>query len=84
MPEHRLGEVMEAIEAYLARHPEAADSAEGIARWWLAAGGLEVAADEVRRALARLIEFGIVRMDRTPDGRPLYRAAPPPPAGRPH
>ncbi len=82
MPEQRLGEVMEAIEAYLARHPEAADSAEGIARWWLATGGLEASVDEVQRALARLIEFGVVRAERTPDGRSLYRAAPA--QGRPH
>ncbi|ENO95557.1 hypothetical protein C667_18412 [Thauera phenylacetica B4P] len=75
---------MAAIEAYLACHPEAADSAEGIARWWLAARGIDTDADTVTQALQRLVEFGTVRVRRTPDGRRLYIATVPPAAKRTH
>ncbi|MBV2264865.1 MAG: hypothetical protein KUL79_15125 [Thauera sp.] len=84
MEDRSLGEVMAAIEAYLACHPEAADSAEGIARWWLAARGIDTDADTVTQALQRLVEFGSVRVRRTPDGRRLYIATPPPAAKRTH
>lgn len=84
MRDERLDAVMEAIEAYLARHPEAADSAEGIARWWLSAGGLDASVDEVRVALLRLIERGVVDWRHLPDGRRIYGAAKRPSAGRSH
>lgn len=80
MEDRHLGEVMAAIEAYLAHHPEAADSAEGIARWWLAGRGIETDTETVTRALQRLVEYGAVRVRSTPDGRRLYNAPPPPKA----
>ena len=41
-------------------------------------------ADTVTQALQRLVEFGTVRVRRTPDGRRLYIATPPPAARRTH
>ena len=75
MRDERLAAVTEAIEAYLVRHPHAADSAEGIARWWLSMGGLDASVEEVRAALGRLIEQGLVAWRQLPDGRRLYGAA---------
>ncbi|HRP24343.1 MAG TPA: hypothetical protein PLF79_02900 [Thauera sp.] len=84
MQDRHLEELMEAIEAYLACHPEAVDSEEGIARWWLRSRGLEATADEVHTALQRLIAFHAVRVTHTPDGRQVYGAAPRPDPERPH
>jgi len=84
MQDRQLGELMEAIEAYLACHPEAVDSEEGIARWWLRSRGLEATAEDVRTALQRLIAFRTVRVTHTPDGRSVYGAAPRPPPDRAH
>lgn len=74
MRDERVAAVTEAIQAYLARHPLAADSAEGIASWWLGAG-LEVSVEEVCTALARLIDQGLVAWRQLPDGRHIYGAA---------
>ncbi|NLF55244.1 MAG: hypothetical protein GX576_12765 [Thauera phenolivorans] len=76
MSDAKLSRVVEAIEAYFARHPDAADSAEGIASWWLAGAGIEARADEVRNALAILAERGTVVARRMPDGRLIYVRGP--------
>ena len=68
------------IARYLAEHPAAADSAEGIRRWWLLRQRFEEAAAQVQRALERLEEAGQVRRQVLPDGTVIYRAVTPPPA----
>ena len=70
-----LERVAGAIEAYLQRHPDAADSAEGIARWWLAGDGMEDCVEDVRAALARLMERGVVSARTLPSGKRIYSAA---------
>lgn len=75
MRDERVAAVTEAIQAYLTHHPLAADSAEGIASWWLPGGGLEVSVEEVCTALARLIDQGLVAWRQLPDGRHIYGAA---------
>src|SRR5258708_7711826 len=41
----------EAIRDYLARHPDAADSAEGVAKWWLGPLGAEATTADTEQAL---------------------------------
>ena len=53
-------EVARWIAGHLAAHPRAADSAEGIRRWWLAPRHGEVAPDVVVQALAELEREGVV------------------------
>jgi hypothetical protein len=63
---------LEEILQYLVRHPNAKDSAEGIAQWWM-----ESPADphEVRAALDVLVNQGLLTK-RAMAGRPaLYRVA---------
>ena len=84
MQDRHLEALVEAIEAYLACHPEAADSEEGIARWWVRSGGLEPTVEDIRKALQRLITFGVLRAARTPDGRQVYGMAPRPASDRTH
>jgi Fe2+ or Zn2+ uptake regulation protein len=63
------------VETYLAQHPEAVDSAEGIVRWWLSRLRLEEAVANVARALDLLVEEGIVVRRQMPDGRYVYGKA---------
>lgn len=62
-----------AIEAYLASHPQAADSAEGVAQWWLGSPTPAVAMQDVERALLALAQRGVVRRAVLADGTSLYR-----------
>lgn len=62
------------IEAYLVDHPRAADTAEGIARWWLSRPDL--APGSVEEALAHLLQAGYVVCSASPEGQVLYRLRP--------
>lgn len=69
-----VGEVEQAIEAYLASHPGAADSEHGIATWWLPGLGIDVPVARVRQALGSLAERGVITVVALPGGT-IYRAA---------
>ena len=73
MPE--TGALIEAIEAHLAAHPVAADSAEGVVRWWLASRGVVASPEEVVLALAALVHQGRLRLVKLADGNTLYCGA---------
>ncbi|HEY0502488.1 MAG TPA: hypothetical protein VGD42_03245 [Lysobacter sp.] len=64
-----------AIEAYLAQHPAAADSEQGVAQWWLPAVGVDVPVEHVHRALEILWQRGVIERTALPDGGTVYRAA---------
>ena len=66
------GKLIEAIEAHLATHPLAADSAEGVARSWLAAHGVVASPHEVELALATLVRKRRLRRVQLADGNTLY------------
>lgn len=67
------------ISRYLAGHPAAADSAEGIRRRWLLRQRFDEAAAQVQQALDRLEEAGQVRRQVLPEGTVIYRAVTPSP-----
>lgn len=64
--------LIEAIEQHLASHPQAADTVEGVARWWLGAPGVPAAIADVKQALAALIQQGRLRQMQLADGTVLY------------
>lgn len=66
------GKLIEAIEAHLASNPLAADSADGVARWWLAAHEVVASLQEVETALATLVRLGRLRRVTLADGNTLY------------
>lgn len=66
---------MEAIQAYLARWPEAADTEEGVAQWWLPRVGVDLPLPDVRAALERLVEAGVMTRTGLPPGSVIYRSA---------
>lgn len=73
-PEVTRQELIDAIAAYLVRSPAAADTARGIADWWMSAMGLDVSPEEVSEALEALLQRGVVECNRLPGGTPVYRA----------
>ena len=66
--------VCRAVLAYLARHPNAADSVSGVARWWVGDDG-RFSLAQVQRALDRLVDGGRLRRQPLADGSWLYAAA---------
>jgi hypothetical protein len=66
--------IAEALRRYVAAHPAAADSLEGVQRWWLPAELGPRAPAAVEWALAQLAKEGVVVQRRLPDGRVLYAA----------
>jgi Fe2+ or Zn2+ uptake regulation protein len=60
-----------AILEHLEVHPHAADSAAGVARWWLDADPA-ASADDVEKVLAVLVASGLLRRSRLSDGTALY------------
>ena len=74
--EHRVRAIAEAVERYLAAHPEAADNAVGIHRWWLPLQFADAQTSDVQEALDRLVRAGRVERAATADGAFVYRAAP--------
>lgn len=67
-------EVAQAIEAYLAGHPGAADNEHGIATWWLPGMGIDATAAQVLDALDVLLQRGLVVVVALPGGS-IFRAA---------
>lgn len=67
----RLTEIVEAILRYLHSHPDAADTVEGIAKWWLPAEWC-VDTRTVEAALARLGTQGLIHQRRNADQHVLY------------
>lgn len=69
--------VIQSILAYLARHPAAADSAEGVVRWWLGEQGEAVSIEEIELALGSMARRGRIRAVRLADGSVLYSCSDP-------
>lgn len=67
--------IARAIQRYLEQHPNAADSADGIHRWWLVAPFSEGPLESVEAALDLLEEQGVVGRTVLDSGRVIYSAA---------
>lgn len=59
---------MREIERYLAAHPNASDTLQGVRDWWLAALGETLRLDVVQSALDRLVRGGLVEARPIPGG----------------
>ena len=73
--DERIRQVARAIENYLRTHPQAADSLEGIASWWVPRQRIHDELEVVQAALVQLARAGVVfeAMDPGDGGHPLYR-----------
>lgn len=64
------------IMTYFLRHPVAADSLEGIARWRLMLQKIDQTVDETAAALRMLVEGGLMEEIRNGLGEPIFRLNP--------
>jgi hypothetical protein len=64
--------VADQIEAYLGEHPNAADTAEGIAEWWLMGLGVAVSRLQIQQALDYLGLKSVVRCTPNFSGDKVY------------
>ena len=64
--------VVDALSDYLRRNPEACDTLDGIARWWLG-GEWRQRTTLVQQALDGLEESGVIERVEAGDGRVRYR-----------
>jgi hypothetical protein len=62
------------IRRYIADHPKAADTIEGIHRWWISRSLSTVTPDQVQSAVADLVSKGDLYCTVLPDGIALYHA----------
>jgi hypothetical protein len=60
MDDERERHMSEAIRSYLAEHPGAMDTLEGIAGWWLMRQQIRVDVERLERVLHRLVEAGVL------------------------
>jgi hypothetical protein len=66
------GEIEEAVIAYLQRHPQAADTLDGIVTWWLPLQRYELGRTKISRVLGQMVDAGLLRRDRLPDGGDIF------------
>ncbi|HEY3857295.1 MAG TPA: hypothetical protein VGO67_23165 [Verrucomicrobiae bacterium] len=64
----------ERILAYLAEHPDARDTAKGIAEWWLMSQATPKAVAEVEAALRHLVSQGKMSVKYGSDGSAVFGA----------
>jgi hypothetical protein len=65
-------QIADQIEFYLKNHPNAADTIEGITKWWLPEHGLEVSGLIVQQALNYLGSKSVVKCNATLCGNKVY------------
>jgi hypothetical protein len=53
-------EIVEAILAYLAEHPQAMDTVEGIAQWWIMRQQIRVDVTRLMRVLRGMADSGLL------------------------
>ena len=61
------------IMNYLHRTPEACDTLEGIANWWLRFERMEQGVDEIMVALEDMVKKGLIVRQEVQGGEPCYR-----------
>ena len=66
-------EVAREILAYLVDHPDAQDTLEGIAHWWLLERQIKYHASLVKEVIQDLVESGLLLESQSMGTRPGYR-----------
>ncbi|VAX01218.1 hypothetical protein MNBD_GAMMA22-3092 [hydrothermal vent metagenome] len=64
--------LVQQIADYLARHPHAADTVEGIARWWLPQQPGVRSVERVSRSLEYMLKNNLISRRTLSDGREIY------------
>jgi len=61
---------------YLARHPDAQDTIDGILHWWVLDAYIQKWTPKIAKTVAQLVERGFLQEKPSPDGKIFYRVAP--------
>lgn len=62
---------------YLARHPDAQDTIEGILHWWVLDAHIRKWAPKISETVKQLVEGGFLEKKASLDGHVFYRVTPP-------
>lgn len=65
-------QIADQIDCYLKNHPNAADTVEGITKWWLPGQGIEVSSLIVQQALNYLSSKSAVKCNANLGGNKVY------------
>jgi hypothetical protein len=60
---------------YLARHPDAQDTIEGILHWWVLDAYIRKWTPKITEAVAQLVERGFLEQKPSSDGHVFYRVS---------
>jgi hypothetical protein len=60
---------------YLARHPEAQDTLDGILHWWVLDACVKRWAPRIAETVAKLVEQGFLEEKPSPDGQMFYHVS---------
>jgi Fe2+ or Zn2+ uptake regulation protein len=60
------------VMGYLTEHPQAMDTVQGIAEWWVMRQQVRVEVETLTKVLQQLVDEGLVERVDSPNG-PLYR-----------
>jgi Fe2+ or Zn2+ uptake regulation protein len=71
----QVAEVADVINRYLISRPNATETVEGVAKWWLVRQRYQDSMDLVQRALELLVEYGDVEKVSVAGGKVMYRKA---------
>ena len=66
-------EICKYILAYLSDNPDAGDTFDGIAEWWLLSQQIKFETRNVSEAVARLVSEGLIEEHEEADSRKTYR-----------
>jgi len=61
---------------YLARHPEAQDTIDGILHWWVLDSCIRKWTPKIAETVAQLVEQGFLEQSKSADGNVFYHASP--------
>jgi Fe2+ or Zn2+ uptake regulation protein len=61
---------------YLARHPDAQDTIDGILHWWVLDACVKKWAPTIAETVAQLVEQGFLEQKRSADGKIFYHVSP--------
>ena len=70
-----ISDIEQEISRYLEEHMNAADSVDGIARWWLSRQRYEETLERVQQAVDELVSKGVVKKSVTASGNTVYSRA---------
>lgn len=72
---NKVASTAEAIQRYLNTRPNASETVDGVAKWWLLRQRFEDSIEHVQQALDLLEQRGCVIKIRMNDGKEIYKSA---------